>query len=182
MTITERRDALIKRMATALYQFSTTYSGATWYDKRPGLRKPCPSGVSWRSCGAFRSWAIHAHDGVVAFCMDGYEHRSGHDTGSIHIASGGPFIFPFDDSRSHHSLRMTVGNGGELIHVTNEESVDWEPRISVMADNLEFAYKQLAYAIDEYDRLELERKRQDRERRIEAARSALSLCGTEDTP
>lgn len=163
----------IREMATALYDFATLYEHATWDGKRPGLVKPNVT-FPWKSCGAFRAWAIHAHNGVVAFSMDGYAHRDRRRTGVIHVKVGpGSIVFPPSDSRSSHSLELSSSDKHTaLVDVTNA-MLDWQPTIQRMTNELRDTKAALVVAIDEYDKAEHEKRVADRESQLKAARQAI---------
>lgn len=164
------RNELIKRMAAALYEWCTTRTSATWEGKRSGLSIPSLDGLQAKSCSAFRAWVLHAHDGVCCFSMDGNYHRAGRDTGGVKVLVGeGKFVFPHNDSCSQHSLAMSINGDGMLVNVTNEPTVNWEPRIESMAETLERCAAELKANIERYDREQADAEQLRKQSAIAAA-------------
>lgn len=172
---TEHRKQIIANLASALYDYATTAELANWENKRTGLQFPSLEGVDYRSCGAFRAWAIHCHDGRVCFSMDGYDHRAGHATGKVGVRIGkSSFIFPSDDSRSHHSLSLRVSNGEQIVWVTDEPSVAWEPAVELMALKFRSAKEELDETVSRYDAEKRQREDIARQQVLRAASATLA--------
>lgn len=173
--MTDERKQLLQRMARAAYAYATERSHATWDGKRPGLRYEGANGLSIRSCGAYRAWAILACDGTVGWCVDGFRQReTQNETGGVCVLLGdGKFIFPPDDSRSNHSLRFRVEGAAKICWVTDEPAVPWESRIEAMAEELEAAVERLRVAVAEYDMAEREATERSRADEVLAAAQLL---------
>lgn len=174
--IADRRTELLARISRALYRWSTARENATWDGKRHGLKCPSTSGVRWKSCGAFREWAIFCHDGLVCFCMDGFAFRDRNcRSGSVGVLIGtGEYEFPWDDSRTYHSLRMTASGGAEIAWVTCAPEVAWEARIEAMSESLEKALAELEENIRVYDEQVQDRLRAEQAAKINAAAAAIA--------
>ncbi len=160
------------RMAKALYDYSTTREHATWNNKRPGLSIPATPGIRWKSCGGFRTWSIHAHDGTVAFSMDGFAHRNRECGGSVMVLVGdGQIVFPTDNARVDHSQRLSTTDSAKLVSVNSE--VDWQPAINRMADVLENALAELQGNTSAYDKQKESEANRQRDNDLAAARATV---------
>lgn len=149
----DERLILLQRMARAAYEYATERESSNWENKRPGLQYEPARGLSIASCGAFRRWMILAHDGVVGWCVDGYQQReTQNETGGVLVLIGdGAFAFPSDNSRSDHSLSFKTSGDARLVGVTDNPEVPWDARIEAMAVELEAASIRLRDAVHEYD-------------------------------
>lgn len=172
--MTDQRKELIASMANALYNYATTASLAKWDNKRHGLNLPSIHPTVVGDCGAFRAWEIHCHDGKVCFSIDGYVQRDHRKTGSVRVIVGnGHFVFPHDDSCGHHSLEMQTTAGARLVNVTDDPSINWEPRIIAMCEVLIAAKEEIDRRVKQYDDDIATSRIAQRRADTEAARMAL---------
>ena len=167
------RKQFIIDLVEALYDYVVESRQAHWDGKRTDCEWERAKDITTRSCGAFRSWAIFAARGRVAVAADGYRVRDNRKYGGGLYVLTGPedaqFVFPPDDSRSHHSLQLRCSEGASLVGVTNEPG-PWDDELPAMIEELRAATKRCQDAVKAYDQAKREEAIQKRQNNLEAAK------------
>ena len=169
-----KQSQLINDVVKALSEYLRSVVDATYDRKRPGLQWNGPEGITTRSCGAFREWAIFAAKGRLAVVADGYRAQRGDPTGGLFVLVGdGYFVFPQDASCGYHSLALEASKGAKLVNVTNEKG-DWTADLAVIAKELQDAKSRCDEAAKKYDKDKWAKKQQERQEELESAKHQYS--------
>lgn len=168
----------LSKIGEQLIKYMIEKSSAFHDGKRPGLKYSPPEGILPRSCGAFRAWAVFAKYKNIACAADGYRLRSYPKSGvGLWVLSGpesASFVFPLDDSRSHHSLRLRCTDNGTIINVTGVAG-PWDNFLPYIASELERSLESLREAIIKYDSEERAASRRARDNEIQLAIKACEV-------
>jgi hypothetical protein len=166
---------LLSEAVKQLYEYITNIDEATHNDRRPGMGWHRPEGIETKSCGAFRKWAIYAVYDRIAISADAFRVREGYtDYCGLWIhTGGGKIVFPRDDSRSHHSLSLSVvGGEGKLVNVTKEDG-PWTKHLPVMTERLRLAIESIKAEVVNYDNRVRAAKDNARQQELAEAMAAL---------
>ena len=165
------QNGLIIEVVSALYDYRVAVSDATRDNRRPGIKWDHPENIATASCGAFREWSIFAVYDRIAISADGYRVRDNWKHGGqifVHVGNG-EIRFPANDSRSHHSLDLSIDGGeGKLVNVTREDG-PWTARLPEMARKLRNATQSVRRAIEEFDDAERAKSESERQSELSAA-------------
>lgn len=143
----------------AIYDYVTLADSAN-RDNRRAISIARPDGVVTYNSGAFRSRAIGATFGRIAISADGYRVRENRAYGGslLVLVGDGRFVFPRDDSRSHHDLSLRATDGARIVNVTNE-SGPWWAFVPEVTERVKSATRSVEAAISEWD-ADVKRKRE----------------------
>lgn len=154
----ETRKHLVEAVA-AIYDYVTLADSAN-RDNRRSISIAKPDGVITYNAGAFRSWAVGATFGRIAISADGYRVRENRAYGGslLVLVGDGRFVFPPDDSRSHHELSLKATDGARLVNVSIEPG-PWWAFVPEITERVKSATASVEAAIAEWD-ADVKRKRE----------------------